>query len=226
MQTLFFVILVIHIIAGTSALLSGLGAIVFRSKVKIHKPFGKVYFWSMTVIFFSALYMSIVHQNIFLFCVSFFTYHSCLVAFRALKLKKLHIDQKPTNFDWAIEVFFTLVHIGFVIFACILLKNDRTSFGIISLVFGILGLRSNYDTIKRLRKKLVHKNYWLLAHIGGMLGSYIGAITAFVVNNSRVIPLPNLVLWLGPACLIVPLLIIEIKKHEKKAGKFVVDAKL
>ncbi len=221
METFFFYVLIVHIAAGTLSLLSGLGAIIFRNKVKTHRPFGKVYFWSMTVIFISAVYMSIVHQNIFLFCVSFFTYYSCLTAFRALKLKKLHIDQDPTWVDWAIEVFFGLMHVGFVVFATLLLLQGKyTSFGFISLIFGLIGLNGNRSTIKRLRKKLTFKNYWLLAHIGGMLGSYIGAITAFVVNNSRVIPLPNLVLWLGPACLIVPLIIYEVKKHEKKAGKF------
>ena len=220
MEKLFFIILIIHIAAGTLALLSGLGAIIFRNKVKIHRPFGKVYFWSMTVIFFSALYMSIVHQNIFLFCVSFFTYYSCLTAFRSLKLKKLHLDQNPGNIDWAIEAFFGSMNVGFVIFAVYLLTNNHTSFGIISLVFGLIGVRGNQQNIKRLRKKLVYKNYWLLAHIGGMLGSYIGAITAFVVNNSRVIPLPNLVLWLGPALFITPLIFFEVNKHQKKAGKF------
>jgi len=87
------------------------------------------------------------------------------------------------------------------------------------MVFGLIGINGNYGTIKRFRKKLIYKNYWLLAHIGGMLGSYIGAITAFVVNNSRHIPAPDLVLWLGPAALIVPLMMIELKKHKDKAGK-------
>ena len=220
METTFFIILIIHIVAGTLSLLSGLGAIIFRNKVKIHRPFGKVYFWSMTVIFVSAIYMSIVHSNIFLFCVSFFTYYSCLTAYRSLKLKKLHVEQNPAKIDWAIELFFGLMNVAFVVLAILLLNGPNKNFGIISLVFGLIGVRGNYINIKRLRKKLVYKNYWLLAHIGGMLGSYIGAITAFVVNNSRVIPLPNIVLWLGPACFLVPLIIFEVKKHEKKAGKF------
>lgn len=213
----------IHIFAGTLALISGLLAIVFRNKVKIHKPIGKIYFWSMTIIFFTAIFMAFVKLNIFLFCVAFFTYYACITAYRSLKLKKLHLDQKPSTFDWAIEIFFGLMHLGFVTFAIALIVRQNTSFGIISLVFGIFGLRGNQVTINRFRKKLVYKNYWLLAHISGMLGSYIGAITAFTVNNSRMIPLPALVLWLGPTVFLVPLIIFEIRKHEKKAGKFSVD---
>jgi len=112
MQKVFLVILVIHIAAGTTALISGLLAIIFRNKVKVHKPIGRIYFWAMTVIFISAVYMSITHSNIFLFCVSFFTYYSCLTAYRSLRLKKLHLDQKPARLDWAIEIFFGLMHIN------------------------------------------------------------------------------------------------------------------
>lgn len=216
----FKIILIIHIIAGSLALLSGLFAIIFRNKVKIHKPIGKIYFWAMTVIFLSAIYMSIAHTNVFLFCVAFFTYYACLTAYRSLKLKKLHLDQKPTKFDWAIEIFFGVMHILFIAVAIYFLVKGNTTVGIISLVFGVLGIRGNYFTLQRFRKNLVFKNYWLLAHIGGMLGSYIGAITAFTVNNERWIHAPGIVLWLGPTVFLVPLIIYEIKKHEKKAGKF------
>lgn len=221
MQTLIYPLLILHIAAGTIALLSGLFAIILRNKVKIHKPIGKIYFWAMTAVFVTAVYISAVKINIFLFCVAFFTYYACLTAYRALKLKKLHLDQKPHWVDWAIEVFFGLMNIAFVIFACVLLANGKSTFGIISMVFGVLGLRGNYVTIQRLRRKLIYRNYWLLAHIGGMCGSYIGAITAFVVNNGNHIPAPPIVLWLGPAAFIVPLIIFEVKKHQNKAGKFV-----
>lgn len=220
METFYKIILVIHITAGSVALLSGMFAIVFRNNVKKHKPIGKIYFWAMTVIFFSAVFMSLYKSNIFLFCVSLFTYYACLTAYRSLKLKKLHINQKPIWFDWAIEVFFGLMHIGFIVFAIMLLLEHNTAMGIISLVFGLLGIRGNYVTILRFQKKLVYKNYWLLAHIGGMLGSYIGAITAFTVNNGRWIPAPGIVLWLGPTVFLVPLIIFETNKHKKKAGKF------
>ena len=220
MENIYKILLVAHVAVGSIALLTGLLAILYRNKVKTHKPFGKIYFWAMTLVFFSAIYLSVYRSNIFLFCVSFFTYYSCLTAYRSLKLKKLHIDQEPTGFDWAIEVFFGLMHIGFIGFALLLLTGPNSAFGIISLVFGVIGIRSNYITIRRLRKKLIYKNYWLLAHIGGMLGSYIGAITAFTVNNGRWIPAPNLLLWLGPTAFLVPLIIFELNRNQKKAGKF------
>ena len=53
---------------------------------------------------------------------------------------------------------------------------------------------------------------WLKVHIGNMCGSYIGAITAFVVNQGEYIPLPPIVLWLGPTVIIVPILLAETRK--------------
>lgn len=214
------ILLFIHIAAGSLALLSGLLAIVLRARVRFHRPAGRVYFWSMTVVFFTAIIVSTAHSNLFLFCVAFFSYYSCLTGYRALKLKKLHLDQKASRLDWAIEIFFALMHLAFVGLAFYLFTQSNINFGIISLVFGLIGLRGNYVTTQRLKKHLVYRNYWLLAHIGGMMGSYIGAFTAFVVNNSTRIPLPPVVLWLGPAAFLVPLILFEIKKHERKAGKF------
>lgn len=213
--------LIIHVAAGTIALLTGLLSILFRNKVKIHKKFGIVYFYAMTVVFVTALYISIIHGNIFLFCLSFFSYYSCLTAYRALRLKKLHLDQDPTKFDWAIEIFFGFMHICFLVFGALLFFSGNIQFGIISSVFGLVGLRSNQVTIRRLKKKLEYRNYWLLAHIGGMCGSYIGAFTAFIVNNNnRFIHLPQIVAWLGPTVFIVPLIFFEVNKNQKKAGKF------
>ncbi|MBK7817572.1 MAG: DUF2306 domain-containing protein [Sphingobacteriaceae bacterium] len=220
METLFRIALITHIIAGSLALLTGLFAILFRNKIKWHRPCGKVYFWSMNIIFVSATFMSIYHTNLFLLCVSFFTYYSALTAYRWLSLKKLHLDQNPAKLDWAIEIFFGTVHLCFVGYAIFSLLNGHQALGTISLVFGLIGVQSNLSTIKRLRKKLGYKNYWLLAHIGGMLGSYIGAMTAFLVNNGQYIHVPGIVLWLGPTVIFVPLIFYEINVHKKKSKRF------
>ncbi len=212
MNTFFFIIKIIHISCGAIALLAGIGAIGFRKKVNIHKRFGKIYFWAMTVIFLSAIYLTLVKWNVFLLCVAFFSYYQCLVAFRSLRLKKIHLGQRPKKFDWAIEIFFGTAHIGFIVFALIQFFNGALEIGIVSLVFGATGMRGNWNTLKRLQGKLTDKNYWLVAHISGMLGSYIGAITAFTVNNNQWIGLPDLLAWLGPTAVLVPFIIYEIRK--------------
>ena len=219
METFINVSLIIHITAGCLALLAGLLAIIFRNDTRTQRPFGKVYFWCMTIIFITAMYISVYRKNIFLFCVAFFTYYACLTAFRSLKLKNIHKGQKPKTIDWIIEIVFGTMHVAFVAFGIYLLNDQNKEFGVICTVFGVLGLRGNYLSIKRLRGYIDYSNYWLLVHLGGMLGSYIGAITAFLVNNNRWIHMPNLIAWLGPTVLLVPLIIYEIKRVKKK-GRF------
>ncbi len=220
MESLFKITLILHVTVGSLALLTGLFAILLRNKIKLHRPFGKIYFWCMTIIFFSSTYMSIYHSNLFLLCVGFFTYYSAITAYRSLSLKKLHLDQHPSKLDWGIEIFFGAVHIAFVTYAIVLIINGHKDIGIISLVFGLIGLNGNRTTLARLKKKLVYKNYWLLAHIGGMLGSYIGALTAFLVNNGQYIRVPGIFLWLGPTVIFVPLIFYELNNHKKKSKKF------
>lgn len=219
METFINISLIIHVTCGCIALLAGLGAILLRNNTKKHRPFGKVYFWAMTVIFITAIYISIYRGNVFLFCIAFFTYYFCITSFRSLKLKKLNQGQKPTWFDWLIEIFFGTVHLSFAVLGIYLLFKQNTDYGVICTVFGVFGLRSNFVNLKRLLGKIEYSNYWLLTHLGGMLGSYIGAITAFLVNNNQWLHLPNIIAWMGPAIVLVPLIFYEVNRFKKKATK-------
>lgn len=104
METFIRISTIIHVISGSLALLFGALAIMLKKNTPKHKPVGKVYFWSMTVIFVTGVYLSVFKNNIFLFLIAFFTYYSVCIAYRALKLKQLNITQKPTMLDWFIEL--------------------------------------------------------------------------------------------------------------------------
>ncbi|WP_282935559.1 DUF2306 domain-containing protein [Paenibacillus sp. RC67] len=60
---------------------------------------------------------------------------------------------------------------------------------------------------------------WLSRHIGGMLGSYIGIITAVLVVNGHHIPglnqLPVLVIWLLPTIIGTPIIIMVGRKYKR-----------
>lgn len=203
---------IIHIVAGSAALLFGALAIFLKKNTPKHKPVGKVYFWSMTIIFITGVYLSIFKNNIFLFLIAFFTYYSVCIAYRALKLKLLNISQKPTMIDWLIEIIAGISFIGMIAFAIIVYFKSHNFGAIIPFVFGSFGLWGVSRNVKRLRSKPKQTMIWLKVHIGNMLGSYIGAITAFIVNQMEHIPLPPIVMWLGPAAILVPIIVIELKK--------------
>ncbi|QOS97727.1 DUF2306 domain-containing protein [Brevibacterium sp. JNUCC-42] len=67
---------------------------------------------------------------------------------------------------------------------------------------------------------------WLGKHINGMLGSYIGVITAVLVVNQTKIPVlnqwPSLLVWLLPTIIGSPLIALV----QKKCGKRKVSEKL
>jgi hypothetical protein len=60
-------------------------------------------------------------------------------------------------------------------------------------------------------------NKWVGSHIGGMLGSYIGIVTAAIVVNVPKVPilneLPILLFWLLPTIIGTPLIFIVGKKY-------------
>ena len=60
---------------------------------------------------------------------------------------------------------------------------------------------------------------WLGSHIGGMLGSYIGIVTATLVVNAKSIPiinnLPILLLWFLPTIIGTPIIIMVGRKYNR-----------
>lgn len=140
MQTL----LILHILAGTVCLITGLISIRSNKKKGVHTIYGEIYHGSYVVIFITSLVMAIWNWNesAYLFYIALFSYGLALWGYLARKIK------------W---------------------------------------------------KK------WLPSHIGGMLGSYIGVLTAVLVVNQSKIPflqdIPSLIVWFFPTLIGTPLII-------------------
>lgn len=90
-------------------------------------------------------------------------------------------------------------------------------FGIVFLVFGLLGLRIVKTDFSAFRGKLDIQNTWLIIHIQRMIGAYIAALTAFLVVNNKI--LPGYIAWLLPTVILLPLIIIWTKKYTVKRAK-------
>ena len=99
-----------------------------------------------------------------------------------------------------------------VAFAVIVYLQTKSFEAILPFVFGVLGTYGVYRNILKYIHGQTETMYWLKKHIGNMCGSYIGAITAFTVNQSSHIPLNPIILWLGPTLIITPIIVFELKK--------------
>jgi uncharacterized membrane protein len=216
-MTLFIKILIItHVTAGCSALITGALAMMFKSQTPKHRIAGKFYFWSMSYIFFSGMYLAVHRNSLFFIFISFFVYHMLISAYRALKLKGLHKEQKPERIDWIIEIVVGVANLCFILFGAYWYFTGRGEDALIPIVFGMIGSRRVYANVQRLRTRPVDPTHWLQTHIQGMIGSYIGAITAFLVNQSAHIPIPQVILWLAPAAILSPFIAYEVRKIKMK----------
>ena len=63
--------------------------------------------------------------------------------------------------------------------------------------------------------------YWVIAHLVGMIGSYVVLWTAFFVDNAHLFPglnrLPTLTFWVVPTLIAVPFLVRSIARFVPKA---------
>lgn len=208
------VVLVIHITGGTVALVSGLFSMFSVKGSPTHRLAGKVYFWGMTAVFIGALLVALGHKREFLLMVAFFSYYMTVRGYRILYLKKLHERQKATMLDWVISVVsgvFKLCLLGWGIRA--LLQGN--SMGIVAIAFGVIGSSFLVSDIRQFFNPPKEKMHWWYGHISSMGGSYISAVTAFVVVN---IQLPQLqwTLWVLPAVIGGTLIGRTIRKYKLK----------
>jgi hypothetical protein len=188
------VFLIVHVFAGFIALSSGTVIMLMRKGGAKHVKLGRVFFWSMMLVVFSALYLAITKNNGFLLGVGLFVFYQAFAGMRSAVKHEI-----PFNFWDSIVLIIALLNAVFMV----------STGNIILLVFGIISftlvgvdLRAYYAQYKQ---KTLPKLAWLRRHIGMMVGAYIGTFTAFLVVNIQLDGYQWLV-WLGPTFLFVPLM--------------------
>lgn len=209
----------VHIISGVFALLSGPIAMINQDGGKLHRQSGKIYLWSMSVIFTTSIILSIYRGNLFLFLIGIFSMYLVITGYRSLALKMLHRGQKAGITDWVILVISGIAGVALCLFGAYIWANKSNNFGLVPIVFGavmLAGVRQDYN---RFTIPPTEKNHWLLKHITGMMGGYIATITAFCVNNLHTNP--TFISWLLPTVIITPFIMITTRKFRKGPGKIV-----
>jgi uncharacterized membrane protein len=208
------VMLWLHIAGGTTALITGLGAMLTEKGSKRHRMFGKIYFGSMTAVFVGALALAIGHRLDFLLMVAFFSYYMTVRGYRILFLKKLTVGQKPTTLDRAITVIagaFVLFLLGWGVYVLV----NGMGMGIVGIVFGTIGTSFLVADIRSFTRPPQDKMHWWYGHIASMGGSYISAVTAFVVVNIQLVQF-NWVLWVLPSLIGGSLIARTIRYYKAK----------
>ena len=193
-------LLTIHIFCGFISLFSAFGA-MFSSKGQVkHRKFGRIFFYSMTGIFITAIPISIIKNNLFLFLIALFSYYLAFSGWRYAKNR----NGIPGKVDVIVSgtmlgISIIMVSIGAYTFNT---DNFRT---ITLLVFGFIGCGFSYSDLKSHRNHTATGIQRISNHLSAMLGATIATLTAFSVTNIHIHP--QIILWLGPTILLTPFII-------------------
>src|SRR5262249_23722902 len=99
MSNIFYILLVIHITAGFISLFSALFAMLSTKGQTKHRFFGKCFFYGMTTVFFTAVPLSLIKSNLFLFLIAIFSYYLALTGWRYAHNR----NGVPAKLDWTIS---------------------------------------------------------------------------------------------------------------------------
>ena len=192
-------LLPIHILVGTIALLCAALAVSSEKGKKIHVLSGRIYFWCMVAIFSTAIPMSIINNNIFLFLIAIFSFYLAFAGMRFARNRK----GIATTLDWIAVSLMILSGLGMWILAAIYFTNDNSQY-IVLLVFGFLAVFLGYGDYKSYKDKTATGKERIAKHLTNMMGGTIAVITAVLVVNPP--SNPEWVWWVLPTALIVPVI--------------------
>ena len=212
MATLHTLALILHIIAGFTALLTGTAILAMHKGGRVHRRAGLVFFIALIGVSFSAFILSVINPNPFLFMIGTFTLYPGRSGYRAVKVRLRHTGV------WDLVI---TLH-GAANAVAMLISGQ-----IVLMVFGgISAFLVNSDVrvfAFTLRGMEVPRLTWLRRHIGHMMGSYIATVTAFLVVNFSSTPL-GVVVWFAPTAVIVPLIFIWTRKYTTRPPASVVSS--
>ncbi|MCB0711078.1 MAG: hypothetical protein KDD67_01975 [Ignavibacteriae bacterium] len=211
MRTLHNLLTLVHVVAGSTALVTALAATLAKTvnlKHRWHLISGRIFFWSMLTIALTAFPMAIIHPNTFLFLIGIFSLYLTLAGWRFATNRR----GVPRWFDWTtagLMLLTSLIMVSLALYKMIV----GTGGGVILLSFGVIGgLLSSFD-LKQLKGGGVKGRERIARHLIMMLSATIAALTAFTVNNITM--QPALIPWLGPTVLIVPVIVIWSGRVQK-----------
>jgi uncharacterized membrane protein len=212
MQALTTTFLIIHILCGFTALVTGAIASFTKKGGKAHRRSGKWYFGAMTGVFVTAIAVSILKSLAFLFMVGFFSYYFVVRGYRQLSLKGLGRTQKASAIDWfitGVALLFGLGLIGWAIYQ----QRNGISFWPVPLTFGIISASFAIADTRLYLYGPKDKQHWMASHIVSMGAGYIATWTAFIITNVKF--LPPVIVWLLPSVVGAILISKSVRRYVK-----------
>lgn len=215
-------LLAIHIAAGTTAFVFAPAALATVKGSKWHRTWGKIYFWMMALVALTAIIMatSPLRPNLFLSLVAIFSFYAAFRGYRVLYLKRPDNGDKAKWYDWLAMALTVAAGLGLLGRGALWIAEGNR-FGWVAGAFSIVAFVQGYQSYREFTHTPTDRNHWWYSHMGGMLGSYIAAVTAFsAVNFPNWLPqVPQVVVWLWPSIIGVPVIAIWTAYYKIKFNK-------
>jgi len=206
-----------HILAGFTAFFIAPVPLLTAKGGKTHRRWGKIYFWAMAVVAATAMVLALWRPILFLAFTAVFSFYFAFRGYRVLSRKSPLQGQGPSAIDWAAAVLAFVGSVALIVMGIVRPSPVWVQLSVVAIVFGVIGVALAASDIWRFMHPPADKNFWWYTHMGGMIGSYIAAVSAFSVVNFHV--LPTAVRWLWPSAIGVPGIFIWIGYYKRKFGR-------
>lgn len=194
------VLLAIHVSAGTVSLLSAALALFSGKGKRLHLNAGSIYFWGMLGVFLTAIPMSMLTGNIFLFLIAVFSFY---LAFAGRRFAKNRTGLAE-RIDWIAVSLMLFSGVGMWGLAVWFFTQDNSQY-IVLVVFGLLALILGYADFSAHKSKTAKGKERIARHLTNMLGGTIAVVTAVLVVNVQMEPV--WVPWVLPTAVMTPVIV-------------------
>ncbi len=197
--TIALALLVVHIAAGSVALLAAAMALVMPKGERWHILSGRNYAIAMTLVFVTAVPLAILGSSIFLFLIAFFSFYLVFAGWRFARNRQ----RRAHPVDWAAVGILAITGLAMWGFALVIGLQGSSQW-ITLLVFGGIALALSLAD-GRFHWKQPGGARRVARHLTNMMAGTIATITAVTVVNVDMEPV--WVPWILPTVVITPLIV-------------------
>lgn len=207
--------LAVHILAGAVALLAGLATIATVKGGKRHNQAGKIYAVTMGIVVVTAIPLSVWADNAFLFAIAVFTAYLIGAGYRVILRRRAGLVD-PAVTDYALHGTMLVAGIAMIGGGAYGTVSGAIVWGEVLIVFGLIGGILVVRELRQFRLPPNERTPWFERHLAFMGGGYIATVTATITVNLEA--LPELLRWLGPTLVGVPLITYAVVKYRSRFG--------
>ena len=211
------ILLIVHIAAGSIALLTALIAVVTAKGGRYHVLAGRIYAIAMTVIFLTALPLAILGSSVFLLLIAVFSFYLVFAGWRFARNRR----GRPQPVDWCAAAIMGLTGLAMWGYGVVLASSGDGQW-VTMLIFGAIAVALSlvdgryYLGLSKGRKRAGVQR--IQRHLTNMLAGTIATVTAVMVVNIDLNPvwLP----WILPTVVITPLIVwwnVRVARPRRRA---------